>query len=119
MIAVAASEERFIEAIADRERVCCCICPAARPQHRDVCVRFIKAGGVLVLERVGQHYAARCLPCARVLGYKPRATAPGIDVLCPACGAEPGQPCRSVGGTSGRTLSQPHAVRARAGAMAR
>jgi hypothetical protein len=65
------TEERFIEAVADRERVCCCICPAATPRHRDVCTRFIPEGGTVVLERVGEHHAVRCMACAQALGYRP------------------------------------------------
>jgi len=63
------AEERFIEETADGRRVCCCICPVVG--HRDVCARFIEAGEVIVLERVGEHYSARCVPCAQALGYKP------------------------------------------------
>jgi hypothetical protein len=67
------AEERFIEAVADVRRVCRCICPVTQPQHRDVCALFIEAGNVVVLERVGEHFAARCVPCATVLGFEPRA----------------------------------------------
>ena len=72
---VSASEERFTALIADRERVCCCICPAVQPAHHGVCARFIQVGAVVVLERMGDHYSARCLPCAKLRGYQPR-TAP-------------------------------------------
>jgi hypothetical protein len=33
--------ERFVKAIADKRRVCCCICPATTLPHRDVCALFI------------------------------------------------------------------------------
>jgi hypothetical protein len=98
------ADERFLEAIADQRRVCCCICPIATTPHRKVCQLFVEAGEVVVLERVGEHRSARCVPCATALRYRP----------CPACGAEPGQPCHTVGGSSSRVLAEPHAARARA-----
>jgi hypothetical protein len=77
----AGPEDRFIEAIADRRRVCCCICPTTTPAHRNICALFVEAGLVIVLERVGDHYSARCLPCAQVLGYTLRHAARGAGPL--------------------------------------
>ena len=56
----------------------------------------------------------QCLDCPQRF----EDTRPPAQVVCPACGAEPGQPCRAVGGMGGWTLSQPHAARTRSGMTA-
>jgi hypothetical protein len=69
------SEERFIPAIADMRRVCCCICPVNHRTTRGICALFIEQGETLVLARYGDnHYAARCVPCAKASGYRDKPT---------------------------------------------
>ena len=63
-------QARFAEEIADRRRVCCCICPALHGTVRAPCQGFIEPGETFVMETMGDFRSARCLPCARILGYE-------------------------------------------------
>jgi hypothetical protein len=66
------AEVRFIEVITDARRVCCCICPVNHGSTTGICALFIERGETVILERYGgDHFAARCLPCARAGGYRP------------------------------------------------
>jgi hypothetical protein len=67
-------EERFIPAIADMRRVCCCICPVNHGSTTGICALFIEQGDTVILERYGSNYTARCVPCAKASGYREPAT---------------------------------------------
>ncbi len=65
-----AEQERFIPAIADTRRVCCCICPVNHGSTTGICELFVEQGQPVILAHYGSTYAARCLPCARAGGYQ-------------------------------------------------
>ena len=57
-------EERFTKAIADRRRVCSCICPVAHGARTGVCQQFMEPGQPMMLERINDKLdVARCPSC--------------------------------------------------------
>jgi hypothetical protein len=56
--------ERFTEAIAERRRVCSCICPVAHGARTGVCQQFMEPGQPMMLERINDKLdVARCPSC--------------------------------------------------------
>jgi hypothetical protein len=56
--------ERFTEAIAERRRVCSCICPVAHGARTGVCQQFMEPGQPMMLERISDKLdVARCPSC--------------------------------------------------------
>lgn len=107
MTTVTARGGRLIEAIANGRRVCCCICPVASLTHHAVCALFIEAGDLVVLERVGDRYAARCVPCAKVLDT-PKATAlQRAGSVVGGLGSDLALAGRLMGPTRGPALTHP------------
>ena len=64
-MSIGTNPERFVRVVADRQRVCSCICPVSHGRTDSICRGFVQPGEEMVLERRETlPDIIRCIPCA-------------------------------------------------------